>query len=142
MVLFVFFLLTCIKLTILIFHISFFYALRFLFTLPCKAKGIQHALGAAGAADGSTWSFVLHISILPSHKSKMINSFRIIIVKIIIININIVKVYSAKTYIIAKECNNITIYISKALLKNMAFSSFSVFLLITNQSGTNFNENR
>ena len=53
----------------------------------------------------------LLISIIPSHMSNMINSLGIKIVKVIIINI--IKFYNIKVYIIANECNNIRVYITK-----------------------------
>ena len=48
-----------------------------------------------------------------SYKSNVINNFRKTIVKFIIIKINIIKFYTIKTYIIAKDRNNIRVYITK-----------------------------
>ena len=47
----------------------------------------------------------LFISIIPSYKRNMNNSFRIIIVKINMVkgNINIIKIYIKKNYIITKN---------------------------------------
>ena len=53
-------------------------------------------------------SFVLLISIVPSHNSKVINGFTITVVKIIIIKVSIIKHYA-----IVKEYNNIRVYITK-----------------------------
>ena len=58
--------------------------------------------------------FVLLISIMPSCKSNMANSFRIIVVKLNIIQINIIR--PIKAYAIAKECNNSRIYITKGYI--------------------------
>ena len=74
----------------------------------------------------------------------MINNFRIRTVKIIIIKINIIKICTINDCIIAKECNNIRLYITKdyIIIRNTALSSFSIILLVKNQSGTNFNAGR
>ena len=54
-------------------------------------------------------SFVFLISIMPSHKFLVINSFRITIVKIIIIKISIMEGYTIMTYIFTVECNKIRV---------------------------------
>ena len=60
--------------------------------------------------------FVLLIPTIPSHKSNMIISFRIIIVKLILNKIIIIKYFTIKAYIIAKEYNNIRLYIIKGYI--------------------------
>ena len=50
-------------------------------------------------------SHTVGINSILSHKSNIINGFRIIVIKIIIIQINIIKIYTIKAFIIAKECN-------------------------------------
>ena len=77
--------------------------------------------------------FALFKSIIPSHKSNMINIFMITIVKIFITKVYIIKDWTIKIYIIAKECNNISIS-PKTIspLQNTALPSFSIILLVTN----------
>ena len=74
----------------------------------------------------------------------VINNFRIATVKIIIIKINIIKICTINDCIIAKECNNIRLYITKdyIIIRNTALSSFSIILFVKNQTGTNFNAGR
>ena len=72
---------------------------------------------------------VLLISIIPSHMSNMINSFGMKIVKAIIIDIT--KVYTIKTYIIAKECNNIWVYITKDYIIIRKYINITVFNNLT-----------
>ena len=56
---------------------------------------------------------MLLISIIISHNYNMINIIGITIVKIIIFKIIIIEIYTIKTYIIAKECDNKGVYITK-----------------------------
>ena len=70
-----------------------------------------HAIGFNSSSILFCACLVLLISIIPSHMSNLINSFGMKIVKAIMIDI--IKVYTIKTYIIAKECNNTRVYITK-----------------------------
>ena len=66
--------------------------------------------------------------------SNLINSFRMKIVKAIIIDI--IKVYTIKTYIIAKECNNIRVYITKDYIIIRKYSIITFFNNLTRNKPT------
>ena len=71
-----------------------------------------HVTGTCALLIFFTYIALFKFTIL-SYKSNVINNFRKTIVKFIIIKINIIKFYTIKTYIIAKDRNNIRVYITK-----------------------------
>ena len=88
--------------------------------------------------------FTLFKSITPSLKSNMNNSCRIIPIKINIIKVNIINIYTKNTHFMTEKCDITRIFINKdyIILENNSWSSFLIILLITNQSGKNFDVGR
>ena len=83
-------------------------------------------------------SFTLFMPIIPSHKSDMNNSCRIIFIKINIIKVNIIKIYTTSLV------ENVTLaeYLSKRVYYHLSIKHYGVFLiilLVRNQLKTNFN---
>ena len=80
----------------------------------------------------------------PSQKSDMNNSIRIIFIKIFIfIRINLIKIYNQNMELISNKRDFTKVFIKKSIssLVNRALwnNAFSCILLVSNQSGMNFN---
>ena len=79
-------------------------------------------------------SLLLFKSIIRSHKCNMINCFRITIIEMIIVKINISKVYTIKGYIVSKECNKISVYITKDYVVVRKYSIIKFFSYFTRKA--------
>ena len=79
-------------------------------------------------------SLLLFKSIIRSHKCNMINCFRITIIEMIIVKINISKVYTIKGYIVSKECNKISVYITKDYVIVRKYSIIKFFSYFTRKA--------
>ena len=79
--------------------------------------------------------------IVPSQRSDMNNSFKIIFMKISIIKVNIIKIYTKNTHFITWKCDITRIFIKKSTssMQIKYYKAFLIILLVANQSGINFN---